>query len=104
MQVTLERFDLKMLLADAMEIGAKKALIETGNLKPYLSKNEAYRAYGRRIVDRWLMEDLIKPIKDGSETAKVRLSRMELEILSKSSNRRTYLPTDERIIKPRKAS
>lgn len=99
MQVTLERHDLKMLLADAMEIGAKRALVETGNLKPYLSKNEAYRFYGRGIVDRWIREGLIKQIKDGTESAKVRLSRMDLEILSKASNRRTYLPVDERIIK-----
>lgn len=100
MQVTLERFDLKMLLADAMEIGMKKAMVETGVLKPYMSKNEAYRVYGRGIVDRWLREDLIKPIKDGA-CAKARLSRMDLEILSKCSNRRTYLSTNERIIKPK---
>jgi len=57
--IEIELFELRRLLTDAVELGAKKALQEAGILKPYLKKSEAYRLYGRGVVDRWIEEGLI---------------------------------------------
>lgn len=90
MTIELELFQLKGLLQDATELGATKALTATGALKPYMSKSEAYKMYGRRQVDRWLREGLIKKIKDGTDTSNIRLDRVELETCAKTSNRASW--------------
>lgn len=92
----LELYQLKNLMIDCVEIGYKKALVEMGEIKSFLTKSEAYKRYGRTTVDRWISERLIIPHKDGSKSAMVRLDRMRLEILAKSSNRHTYKETKER--------
>lgn len=94
MQIDL--FELKNLLSDAAEVATVKTLIEVGKLSPFLSKREAYRLYGAGLVKRWIEEGLIKVNKDGNNTAKCRLSRVELEELSKANNRITYKSTAER--------
>lgn len=94
--MTFEKYELRGLLADAAELGAQRALIMAGELAPYMSKAEAYRQYGRSQVDRWLKEELLTPVKDGTKTSRVRLDRMQLEVLAKSSNRFTYLNSIER--------
>jgi hypothetical protein len=76
MEIT--RGQLSELLLDAAELGAQKALIGAGLLKPYLSKSQAFRRYGRKIVERWLAERLITPRKDGTDSASWRLDRVEL--------------------------
>ena len=95
MNLILSKKDLRELLAQSAEIGAKMALIATGQLKPYLSKTEAYKLHGRCTVDRWIAERLVTPRKDGGHSAKWRLDRIELETISKASNRTTYLTIDE---------
>ena len=65
-------------------------------LKPYISKREAYKLYGRAIVDRWIKEGLIKEIKDGENSSTVRIDRIQIEIIAKSSNRSSFLTTEER--------
>lgn len=83
-------------LLDAAEMGAQKALIEAGVLKPYLKLREAQRKYGEAIVNRWIKEGLITPIKDGDRNASVRIDRMQLEAIAKTCNRANYLTTEER--------
>ena len=100
MTYILEEKHLKDLLADAVEIGFKKGFM-TGSisetiLKPYISKREAHRLYGRAIVDRWIKEGLIKEIKDGENSSTVRIDRIQIEIIAKSSNRSSFLTTEER--------
>lgn len=87
--MTIEPFELQKMLTQAAEIGATAAMSKYGILKPYLSIAEAYRIYGRGNVDRWLKEKLIKRINDGEGT-KIRLNRVELEIVAKTSNRLSY--------------
>ena len=82
---------LTNLLINAVEIGFKKGLM-TGaitevKLKPYLSKTQAYELYGRRNVDFWIKNKLVKEIKDGDNNAMIRLDRMKLEIVAATSNR-----------------
>lgn len=92
----IELFELKNLLSDAAEIASIKTLVELGHLPATLSKREAYRKYGEGVVKRWISEGLIKVRKDGNNTSKCRLDRVELEILSRSNNRLTYKSTAER--------
>jgi hypothetical protein len=83
-------------LIDAAEVGAKKALLEAGILKPFLKLREAQRNYGESVVNRWIKEGLITPIKDGNRTASVRINRIEIETIAKTANRASYLTTEER--------
>lgn len=92
----IEIFELKSLLKEAAELGATKALIAVGQLPEMISQREAYKLYGPSTVKRWVKEGLIKRHKDGDATSKVRYSRIDLDILSKTNNRVTYLPTNER--------
>ncbi len=78
-------------LIDAAEIGAKKALEQVGLIKPYLKLREAQRLYGSSIVNRWIKEGLLKPIKDGARNASVRLDRIDLETVAKTCNRANYM-------------
>jgi len=87
---------LNKMLTDAAELGARRIAKELGISKPFMSQNEAWKIYGRRTIERWIEEGLITPQKDGNATSKIRLDRMELETLSKSSNRHTYLTVAER--------
>lgn len=86
MQVVFQLYEVKNLLADAAELGAKKALIDAGLVKPFISASQAHRKYGRRVVDRWIADGHITPFKDGSKNSTVRLDRLILETLSKSNN------------------
>lgn len=88
--ITMERLELVNLLADAIAIGGKKVLIETMQLKPYLSKSEAYKQYGRRLVDRWIKEGLIKLIKDGDSNHSIRIDRLQIESVASASNRVSF--------------
>ena len=72
-----------MLQAGA-ELGALIALIKTGQLKPYITKAEACRLYGRKNIQRWLDEGLLKPRKDGNHSAGFRIDRLEIELIVKA--------------------
>ena len=82
--------EYRRALMDAAEIAAQKVLIATGNLKPYLSLNQAHKIYGRGTVDRWIKEGLITPIKDGDANSKVTIERLQIETVAKTSNRVSY--------------
>lgn len=84
--------DLMGLMQEASELGAKRALIEVGEIKPFISKSKAYSLYGRGVVQRWVEEGLIRPSKDGKQ-ASWRYSRAELELLARTSNVATYIKT-----------
>ena len=87
MQITLTIPQLKELLVDAAEIAASKAMENLGSLPPFISKAEAYRMYGRKQVDRWIAEGILKQYKDGNNTSKIRISRQNIMAVAKASNR-----------------
>jgi hypothetical protein len=78
------------------ELASMKTLIDTNQIKPYLSLREAQRKYGTAIVNRWLKEDLIQKRKDGNGSSKIRIDRIQIEAVSKACNRATYITTKER--------
>lgn len=88
--------DLVHLLKNAAELGASKALTESGQLQDQLTKAEAYRLYGRGNVDRWISEGLICLTTRSGEISRKCLDRKKLEAIAASSNRITYLPVAER--------
>jgi len=94
--VSMELIELKNLLADAVAIGGRRIQIETKQISPYISKSEAYRTYGRRMVDRWLKEGLIKVSKDGDSSHKIRINRIQIESIAAASNRVSFFQHKER--------
>ena len=79
------------LFACGVELGALCVLIKCGRLKPYLNKSEAFRQYGRKNVEYWVAQGLLKPRKDGDGSAAWRIDRMELECLVKANELLAYL-------------
>lgn len=92
----IEIHELRSLLKDAAELGSLKTLIAVGQIPEMISQREAYKLYGEGVVKRWVKEGLLRRHKDGDATSKVRYSRIELDTLNRSNNRRTYLNTEER--------
>lgn len=72
------------------EAGFRKCAETLGLLKPYISRNEAYKLYGRATVDRWINERLIHVIKDGTNSSKCRIKREEIELVAGMSNRASW--------------
>lgn len=91
MNLLLTDHQLSTLLRDAAEMGAKLALSKTGLIKPYMSKSEAYRIYGRKNIEMWIAEGLITARKDGNQSAPWRIDRIEAEAIRKSIDTLLYL-------------
>lgn len=87
--------DLVNLLKNAAELGAYRALAESGQLQDQINKADAYRLYGRGNVDRWIREGLISPTPKVNHSRRC-LDRKKLAAVAASSNRITYLPVAER--------
>lgn len=60
------------------------ALIQTGQIKPYITKAEANRLYGRKNIQHWLDAGLLTPRKDGSHSAAWRIDRLEAQLIVKA--------------------
>lgn len=82
-------------LVDAAELGARKALQDSGLAKSYISLREAYRLYGTGHVKRWIKEGLISPIKDGVNTSTVRIDKLKIEAVSMTSKHMIFSKTDQ---------
>jgi hypothetical protein len=74
------------MLADAAHLAVLEYRTERGEEHAYISRREAYRRFGRGLVDRWLREGLIQQHKDGTGNLHCRLSIVQLEAAAKSSN------------------
>ncbi|WP_199120330.1 hypothetical protein [Pedobacter sp. ASV28] len=81
---SLTDHQLSMLLRDAAEMGALLALTKAGKIRPYMSKSEAFRTYGRKNIERWIDQGLITPRKDGNHSAPWRIERIEAEAIRKA--------------------
>jgi hypothetical protein len=84
--VTLHPHELRRMLNDAAELAVQRYRIAQGDERWYISKREAYRRYGRKLVDRWLREGLVPLHKDGSGNLACRLSAPQLEAAARASN------------------
>jgi hypothetical protein len=84
------------MLKDQAELAAMAVLVQQGAIKRYITQNQAHTLYGRGVVERWVSEGLITLIKDGPKNATIRIDRMQLEAVSKVSNRPSYQSLNER--------
>jgi hypothetical protein len=77
----LAETELSLLFSTAAELGATIAMIKTGQLKPYLTKSQAFRRYGRKHIEKWVSKGLLTVRKDGDHSAAWRLDLLEIEFL-----------------------
>jgi hypothetical protein len=86
----------RKLLEDLSEITVKRVLIEFGQLNPYISLRQAYKMYGEGNVERWRREGLIEVVKDDARNSKIRIDRIKIEAVAKSSNRASWYEHNEK--------
>lgn len=84
---------LQMLLRDAAEVGATKAIGKLGMSKTTITRNQAEKLHGKSTVTRWISEGLITLRRDGSNTSPFRIDITQLDTVVKSSNRHSFLKT-----------
>lgn len=90
MDIAISLHHLTHLIQQTAELGAIQTLTQTGQLKPYLKKSEAYRQYGRKNIEHWIEAGLLTPRKDGDHSATWRLERLELETIVKAEDLLIY--------------
>ena len=81
-----EKFEIAEIITVLSSVSVIKLLIELGKIKPYLSRNEANKKYGRAFMDLLFMSGKLKIIKDGENTSKYRLDRVQLEALAATNH------------------
>ncbi|MEJ6979763.1 hypothetical protein WG906_04835 [Pedobacter sp. P351] len=91
MNIEISTFLLQLIIEQAAELGAIRALVKTGKLKPYLKKSEACRQFGRANIEHWIENGLLTPRKDGNNSAAWRIERLEVEVISRSIYLLRYL-------------
>lgn len=83
-QLPETEIEYRNALIDAAELGATKALIEIGQLKPYFKLSEANKLYGRSNVKKWIEADLVKPIKHGERNSMVWIDKIQIMTVAKT--------------------
>lgn len=83
------------IIQSSYDLGKITALVEAGELSPWISYNEATLpkkegGLGRKLVDRWVREGLIEKIKDGPRNSGTRFDRIKLATLAAKSNRASW--------------
>ena len=82
-------YELRNMLTDAAKLGATQALADSGAIKPFMNKSEAYRAYGRASVDSWITDGLITP--RGEIGKSWRIDRVEIQALASAKTVANYI-------------
>lgn len=84
---------LSNLFKESVLKGVHDVIKEEDLFADQISKNDAYKMYGRSNVDRWLKEKLICISPVGN---KGKIDRQEFEQLASRSNRFLYISAVER--------
>lgn len=71
-------------LIDAAEIGATKALVQIGQLKPFYKIVEANKIFGKAKVKMWHEMGLIKFHKQGQNNSRVWIDKIEIITVAKT--------------------
>ncbi|MGF7079727.1 hypothetical protein [Mucilaginibacter sp. UYCu711] len=95
-ETMLKLTDLLVLLRESAETGVTNVACAQEPIQPQITKAEAYRLYGRSIVDRWIAEKLISPLGSKKSDSSKWFDRSKLAAIAASSNRITYLPVANR--------
>jgi hypothetical protein len=75
-------------MIDVAKLSSMQTLIEMNLVNSDISLREANRMYGSAIVGRWYQEGLINFFIEDN-TSGIRIDRIEIEAVSKASNRGT---------------
>ena len=94
MNITIDLTHFRALLLEAGELAARKALIDAGYLKPFISFNEACELYGATDVQRWIDEGYIKRVRDGVGQS-YRIDAHEIATVKKAHNRSFFIEVDD---------
>lgn len=81
----IERLHLLQIKA-AYKAGFVECLDLLGEVKPYMSRNEADKRFGAGTVQKWIDSGLVNPVRDGKNTSKWRINRKEIELVASMSN------------------
>lgn len=82
---------LAKVLRSMAKLTATEMLTQTGGLKPYLSKAEAYKMYGRGMVDKWITDGHLSVSQDEiGSSSKMRINRGEIEALAEAEDLLSY--------------
>ncbi|MCY4781417.1 hypothetical protein ORI89_17290 [Sphingobacterium sp. UT-1RO-CII-1] len=77
--------ELVSLMNEAAELGAMRALMNTGNVTQYITKSAAYKRIGSRTkVDKWIEAGVLKVCAAGIDLS-------ELLAIAASANLATYM-------------
>ena len=90
--ITLD-YKLAALLKAQAELDGLVALKAAGNIKPYISKLEAGKIYGRTQVQKWLDDQVVTPRQD-EPGKRMRLDRVELASVAASQSLIQYIATN----------
>jgi hypothetical protein len=82
--------DIMSAVKDVAAAAVAHYRIAKGEEPSYISKNEAYRRYSYRLVERWVREGLVSVSKDGVGNMKCRISTIALEKAANMSNYASY--------------
>lgn len=75
------------LIKSIAKLTATEMLTLSGGLKPFISKSEAYRMYGRGKVDKWIAEGYLSLSQDEAGTSsKMRINRSEIDALAQADD------------------
>lgn len=83
-------YRLAAMLKAQAELGALVALKAAGNIKPYISKHEAGKIYGRTQVQKWLDDQVVTPRQD-EPGKRMRLDIIELASVAASQSLVQYI-------------
>lgn len=74
-------YKLAAMLNSAAELGAVKALVHVGHIKPYISQAEAGRRAGRMQVKKWMESGELK-YEQTDSCRTIRIDRVSFEALN----------------------
>ncbi|HEY0055402.1 MAG TPA: hypothetical protein VGB63_08605 [Pedobacter sp.] len=99
MMISISVSHLASLLRDAARLGADQALTELDLKQPYMNKSTAIKKYGKANFEQWIAQGLVKPHRDGNDSAQYRINRAEIEAVASADNRAGYLTVEDRRFK-----
>ena len=88
--------ELSGLLIGAVKKGAGELLLKDHFSEDFMTKQDAFKLFGRSTVERWIKEKLLIPLLRDGKVVKKCIERKKLHAIAAKSNRISYLPVAER--------
>lgn len=92
----MNAISIRNIIERTAKDGSVRTIYELYLPSRFISLTDAYKQYGRDAVKRWIKEGLLQITPSAKGKRSKMLERKQLEAISSSSNRATYLPVRER--------